>query len=91
MTFELAINNNDKLAHERIFDKSILICNSFTLWYLHEFSTKDLSISCVLHEDSIWLHEFLVPKEDVVLVAMTNRAIETTLWTLSDFYNLIHC
>lgn len=91
MTLELAINDHDKLAHERILDKSILIGNSFTFWYLHEFSTEDLGIPCVLHEDSIWLHKFLVPKEDVMLVAMANCTIETTLGTLSDLYNLVHC
>lgn len=90
MTLELSFVNHDEFSNESILNKAILVSHSLPLTFFHELSTENLSIAAVLDEDAIRLHKLLVPQEDVVLVAMSYRAVQSTVLTLCNLDDLVH-
>ena len=90
MALKLSTYNDYKLTDVRISDESILVGHRRALDFLQEFGTEDLRISTVLYENSIWLHKFLIPQENVVLITVPDGAIKPSVLSFNNFDDLVH-
>jgi len=83
--------DNDNLANQGVSHNLVLRSNRFIWVAFDEVTAKDLNVSALLDKDSVWLHEFSIPQEQVVSISVANWANSALIRPTHNLNHLVDC